>query len=45
MIESEAKVSRDQQKQQIRERYKGVNPDVLTVIPAKKPADFYDDDP
>ena len=45
MIESENKSSRERQKQQIRERYKGVNPDVLTVIPAKKTADFYDDDP
>lgn len=33
------------QKQKIRERYKGLNTDDVEVIPARKKADFYDDNP
>ena len=45
MIDKEASLSKKQQKEKIRERYKGINPDILEVIPAKKRADFYDDVP
>lgn len=45
MIDIEAPLSKQQQKEKIRERYKGINPDILEVIPAKKRADFYDDEP
>lgn len=38
-------LSKQQQKERIRERYKGVDPNVLEVIPAKKQPDFYDDTP
>ena len=41
----ETPLSKEQQKEKIRERYKGVDPDVLEVIPAKKKPDFYDDVP
>ena len=44
MSESEMNsLSIEQQKAKVRERYKGVNLDMLEVIPAKKQADFYDD--
>lgn len=36
-------ISKEQQKNKIRERYKGIDLDMLEVIPAKKQADFYDD--
>lgn len=36
-------ISKEQQKNKIRERYKGINLNMLEVIPAKKQADFYDD--
>lgn len=39
------KLSKEQQKEKIRERYKGVDPDILEVIPARKKPDFYDDVP
>lgn len=39
----ETKLSKQQKKEKIRERYKGINPDRLEVIPARKKADFYDD--
>lgn len=42
---SDSNLSKKQQKDIIRERYKGVDPDILEVIPAKKKADFYDDEP
>ena len=45
MIDKEAPLSKQQQKEKIRERYKGINPDILEVIPARKRADFYDDEP
>ena len=45
MINQESKTSKAQQKARIRERYKGIDPDVLEVIPARKRADFYDDEP
>ena len=38
-------LTKKQRKDKIRERYKGVDPDILEVIPAKKKADFYDDVP
>ena len=38
-------LTKQQQKAKIRERYKGVDPDILEVIPAKRRADFYDDVP
>ena len=38
-------LTKQQQKEKIRERYKGVDPDILEVIPARKQADFYDDIP
>ena len=41
----ETPLSKEQQKEKIRERYKGVDPDVLEVIPARKRPDFYDDVP
>ena len=45
MIDREASLSKSQQKEKIRERYKGVDPNTLEVIPARKKADFYDDEP
>lgn len=36
-------LSKEKQKERIREKYKGVDPDVLEVIPATKKYDFYDD--
>ena len=33
-------LTKKQQKDRIRERYKGVDPDILEVIPARKKADF-----
>ena len=39
----ETPLSKQQQKARIRERYKGIDPDMLEVIPAKKKAGFYDD--
>ncbi len=39
----ETPLSKQQKKEKIRERYKGVDPDILEVIPARKKADFYDD--
>lgn len=45
MKESEEKFdSRAEQKQKIRERYKGVDPDSLDVIPAKPRIDIYETD-
>lgn len=41
----ETMLSKEKEKEKIRERYKGVDPDVLEVIPAKKQVDFYDDVP
>lgn len=41
----EKELSKEQEKERIRERYKGVDPDVLEVIPAKKQPSFYDDVP
>ena len=42
MIETEEKISSAaEQKRKIRERYKGVDPDSLDVIPAIPPEDFY----
>ena len=38
-------LTKQQQKAKIRERYKGVDPDILEVIPARRRADFYDDIP
>jgi len=44
MTEAESnKLNKEQQKEKIRERYKGINLDLMEVIPAKKQADFYDD--
>ena len=45
MADNQGAVSKKLQKDQIRERYKGIDPDILEVIPAKKKADFYDDEP
>ena len=45
MIENESRLDKLQQKAKIRERYKGIDPGMLEVIPAKKQADFYDDEP
>ncbi len=45
MVDNTAASSKQKQKEKIRERYKGINPDILEVIPAKKKADFYDDVP
>ena len=45
MIDRETGLSKKQQKERIRERYKGVDPNTLEVIPARKKADFYDDEP
>ena len=45
MIDRESCLSKSQQKERIRQRYKGVDPDLLEVIPARKKADFYDDEP
>ena len=39
----ETPLSKQQKKARIRERYKGVDPDMLEVIPARKKVDFYDD--
>ena len=45
MKESEGKAgSRAEQKQKIRERYKGIDPDSLDVIPAKPRIDIYETD-
>lgn len=41
----ETQLSKQQLKEKIRERYKGISPDILEVIPAKKQPDFYDDVP
>ena len=41
----ESSLTKQQQKEKIRERYKGVDPNVLEVIPARKKPDFYDDVP
>lgn len=44
MKEAEISVgSADSQKSRIRERYRGINPDLLEVIPAKPMVDLYDD--
>ena len=44
MIESEQKLSAaEQRKQRIRERYRGVDPDELDVIPAAPQENFYED--
>lgn len=44
MIGSEEKLSKaEEKKARIRERYKGLDPSELDVIPAIKPADFYND--
>ena len=44
MIGSEDKIrSTEEKKARIRERYKGINPEKLDVIPAVKPASFYED--
>ena len=40
---NEIPLTKQQQKARIRERYKGVDPNILEVIPARKKADFYDD--
>ena len=40
MSENIGNLTKKQQKDRIRERYKGVDPDMLEVIPAKKQADF-----
>ncbi|MBQ8919978.1 MAG: hypothetical protein IJ056_07725 [Acidaminococcaceae bacterium] len=40
---NEIPLTKEQQKARIRERYKGVDPNILEVIPARKKADFYDD--
>ena len=45
MIDRETSLSKSQQKEKIRERYKGVDPNTLEIIPARKKADFYDDEP
>ena len=37
------KLNKELQKEKIRERYKGINLDLMEVIPAKKQADFDDD--
>lgn len=42
MRQSEKALPKEEQKAKIRERYKGVDTDILEVIPAKKKADFYD---
>ena len=38
-------LTKQEQKARIRERYRGVDPNILEVIPAKRRADFYDDIP
>lgn len=44
MIGSEEKfISSEERKAKIRERYKGIDPNELDVIPAIQPADFYND--
>ena len=43
MNENKTPLSKTQQKAKIRERYKGIDPNILEVIPARKQADFYDD--
>ena len=44
MIGSEQKsTTSEERKAKIRERYKGIDPSELDVIPAIKPADFYSD--
>lgn len=43
MNENKTPLSKTQQKEKIRERYKGIDPNILEVIPARKQADFYDD--
>ena len=43
MTGSEAKTSKAEEKARIREKYKGLDPSKLDVIPAIKPADFYND--
>ena len=44
MKKAEQGLTREEQKAKIRERYKGIDTDALEVIPAKKKADFYDDE-
>ena len=43
MKESEAGLSREEQKARIRERYKGVDPNSLEVIPAKEKVKLFED--
>ena len=43
MIESEEKLTVEEQKEKIRQRYKGVNPDELDFIPATPTENFYED--
>ena len=35
--------AKEEKKEVIRDKYKGIDPDELDVIPAIKPADFYND--
>ena len=43
MKESEAGLSREEQKERIRARYKGVDPELLEVIPAKEKVKLFED--
>ena len=43
MKEAEAGFSREEQKERIRARYKGVDPDLLEVIPAKEKVKLFED--
>lgn len=43
MKESEAQLSREEQKEKIRQRYKGVDPNMLEVIPAKPKVKLFED--
>lgn len=42
MMQNERRTAKEKQKELIREKYKGINPDTLEVIPATKKYDFYD---
>lgn len=45
MIQNEKRMTTNQsRKDRIRERYKGVNPEELEILPARRQTDVFDDD-
>ena len=43
MKEAEAVLSKEEQKEKIRQRYKGIDPNMLEVIPAKPKVKLFED--